>query len=738
MNSSDVNNDRKISITEFLCFVTKDKNFLKFLSGYGLITKDDLRPNFGWATDDFPDCDSDLENEVLHKCSEKQDEFLPASRPPIGVFLMFCSILKKRTATVTLKSPKEAKGEDKLLIGKFSSDKNALGGIGLPQDLDSESPDANLELEYIHGYRCEDTRNNLRYNKEGDIIYHTASVGIVLNQGLNTQRHFLEHTSEIVCLAMHPNMIYVATGDVGETPKICIWDSTTMECLARISGLLKKGISHLCFSSDGNYLAASGMDDYHCIAIYDWDKCTTTAKNVANKAKKANTSALVAAGQLTPSPILSLLFNPSGDQLIAPAVNELNFISFAGGVIKVQKGECQDLKDQSLRPDKQALLCAAYVGTTLVTGCFNGQLLAWKGKKLSHHVSGHKGCVNAIWPRPNLAGIITGSNDGTIKIWDQSLKEIATIDIANDKRINSIVPRIRSVCESADGNILVGTRSGDIIEITRNTPKVLVRCHSKNELWGLAIHPKKPEYVTLGRDNLLIVWDIVTRKMKSVHKIDCMGNVISFAHDGKIGAMGLTNGQIAIFDGDSYEIIANRKDTMQGIVEVKFSPNGQTLAASSLDLCVYIYDVAKKFRLTKKLKAQLPKMHMDFSTDNEFLQTVSSSMELSCLSLEKGKKVEILDHMKWATYNSPAGKPINGIWEENVSKDIVKAVDRLSDNTILATADTMGLVKLFKFPCPVFCIFLFEIYYLKLHHISRIKVILEQYQTLNLRQTVNI
>lgn len=365
-----------------------------------------------------------------------------------------------------------------------------------------------------------DTRNNLRYNKEGDIIYHAASVGIVLNQGLNTQRHFFEHTSEIVCLALHPNMIYVATGDVGLVPHICIWDTMTMECLARISGLLKRGISHLCFSSDGNYLAASAMDDYHCIAIYDWDKCTTTAKNVANKAKKTNSNALVATGQATPASILSLLFNPSGDQLIAPAVNELNFISFSGGVIKVNKGErpdCSATSDLMENVEKQALLCAAYVGTTLVTGCFRGELLMWKGRKLSKCVKAHQGCVNAIWPRPNLAGIITGSNDGTVKVWDQSLKQIRMIDIGKDALINSIVPKVRSICENTDGNILVGTRSGEIVEITKNTPKVLIRSHSKNELWGLAVHPRKPEYVTLGRDNILAVWDIVTRKQKLVH-----------------------------------------------------------------------------------------------------------------------------------------------------------------------------------------------------------------------------
>lgn len=37
-------------------------------------------------------------------------------------------------------------------------------------------------LELVFGYRGNDCRNNVHYLNEGaDIIYHTASVGIVLN-----------------------------------------------------------------------------------------------------------------------------------------------------------------------------------------------------------------------------------------------------------------------------------------------------------------------------------------------------------------------------------------------------------------------------------------------------------------------------------------------------------------------------------------------------------------------------
>jgi hypothetical protein len=39
-----------------------------------------------------------------------------------------------------------------------------------------------VNLDFIHGYRSKDVRNNLRYTKNGNnniIVYHASSLGIV-------------------------------------------------------------------------------------------------------------------------------------------------------------------------------------------------------------------------------------------------------------------------------------------------------------------------------------------------------------------------------------------------------------------------------------------------------------------------------------------------------------------------------------------------------------------------------
>jgi hypothetical protein len=54
--------------------------------------------------------------------------------------------------------------------------------------IDASAPDVALELEWVHGYRSEDSRNNLRYNADGEIVYVAAGVGICYQQDTHKQR----------------------------------------------------------------------------------------------------------------------------------------------------------------------------------------------------------------------------------------------------------------------------------------------------------------------------------------------------------------------------------------------------------------------------------------------------------------------------------------------------------------------------------------------------------------------
>lgn len=55
-----------------------------------------------------------------------------------------------------------------------------------------------LQLEYVHGYRGFDSRNNLHYINDGaDIVFHAAGAGIVQNLSTGTKGSTLLFTLNI-------------------------------------------------------------------------------------------------------------------------------------------------------------------------------------------------------------------------------------------------------------------------------------------------------------------------------------------------------------------------------------------------------------------------------------------------------------------------------------------------------------------------------------------------------------
>lgn len=52
-------------------------------------------------------------------------------------------------------------------------------------------------------------------------------------------------------LALHPDKVQVATGQVGKDPFICIWDTYSMQTVSILQDVHSHGVACLAFDSDG-------------------------------------------------------------------------------------------------------------------------------------------------------------------------------------------------------------------------------------------------------------------------------------------------------------------------------------------------------------------------------------------------------------------------------------------------------------------------------------------------------
>ena len=114
----------------------------------------------------------------------------------------------------------------KKISPEASTDSTKIGKSTLPLQ--------KLELEFVHGYRGYDCRDNLFYTSKGKVVYHIAAVGIVLDKNEKKQCFYTQHTDDILCLDIHPSRTIVATGQIGAKPPIHIWDTETMQTLSII------------------------------------------------------------------------------------------------------------------------------------------------------------------------------------------------------------------------------------------------------------------------------------------------------------------------------------------------------------------------------------------------------------------------------------------------------------------------------------------------------------------------
>ena len=120
-----------------------------------------------------------------------------------------------------------------------------------------------LQLEMVLGFRGFDCRSNLHYINDGaDIVYHAAGAGVVLNLASTQQSFYLEHTDDIVCLAVneHPKFRnVVATGQIGAVPEVNIWDAGSKRTLSVVKGLHSVGVCGVDFSCSGKLLLTVGL-----------------------------------------------------------------------------------------------------------------------------------------------------------------------------------------------------------------------------------------------------------------------------------------------------------------------------------------------------------------------------------------------------------------------------------------------------------------------------------------------
>lgn len=604
----------------------------------------------------------------------------------------------------------------------------------------SSSPDVQLELEHIHGYQGQNASNNARYDAIGRVVYHAAAVGIVADklQSQQQQHHaprqrfFKGRDDDVVALCGHPNGSTFATAQMGKRPKIFVWSSE--DCAASapcIEGFHQRFVAAVCFSSDGSKLGSVGGDDDHSVAIYSWGN-----------------GLLVASAKGERHAVKSICHHASTQEWITCGERHVHFWKEQGKNLTSKRAIFGKAVEQKLA---SVFECVVSFGPAAVVGGSDGNLYVFQGSnELSRTVSAHGSTpVFALTVSADSGAaseLVSGGKDGKIAIWNTQFAKLVVIDLtevasATSSAFGLLNAAVRSVHVSrrSPRSFLVGTMGSDLIEVdagSNSKPTVwfVTRGHYHMELWGLACHPSKPEYCTVGDDQTIRIWCLEKRVQLRITRLRAAARACAFSPNGELIALGYGGraqhqakksavaksdgrraidypGVVEILDySDLSKCVFHDKPSKQAISQLKFSPNGETLAVGSHDHCIYNYRMERKANTwsVRKIgvfnKHQSYITHLDFSLDGEFLQSNCGAYELLFSRADSGKHITSASSVKdvnWATWTCVLGWPVRGIWLPCSDGTDVNAVARCSKGQLLAAADDFGRVKLFRYPCVV-------------------------------------
>ncbi|XP_066155707.1 echinoderm microtubule-associated protein-like CG42247 isoform X1 [Euwallacea fornicatus] len=562
--------------------------------------------------------------------------------------------------------------------------------------IDNSPPDKKLLLEWVYGYRGTDSRRNLWVLPTGELLYYVAAVAIMFDRDEETQRHYTGHTEDIQCMDLHPSREMVASGQrAGRNRKsqahIRIWSTQTLQTLYVFGmGEFDIGVVAVAFSylNGGSYVLGVDGGRESILSVWQWQWGHLLGK-VATLQEE----------------ISGAVFHPLDDSLI---------ITHGKGHLTFWNRRKDGFFERTdiLKSPSRTLITSLQFEQDgdVITGDSDGFVTVYSVDAdgayfVRMEYEAHNKGVGALIMLPEGTLLSGGEKDRKIAAWDslQNYKKIT------DTKLPDAFGGVRSIYPQRpgrnDGNIYIGTVKNNILEgsLQRRFNQIVFG-HGR-QLWGLAVHPDDEIFATAGHDKYIALWKKNKLVWTTQVSFECVA--LSFHPFGVVLVAGSTEGHLLILNSETGQLVNTIRVCGSPLNCVAFNPSGETISIASQNGSIYIFKVSRdgySYKKANKIRGSQPLVQMDWSSDSNYLQTVTVDYDLlfwDVKTLTPEKSPLAMRDVKWYTHSCTVGFMVAGIWNNRYypMTSLISTACRSAAHDLLVTGDTDGYLRLLRYPC---------------------------------------